>query len=54
MYILIGSSALMVTSRMRSRAVITSAMARRGRRLGPVGVGPIGGMRKSSPPLPIP
>lgn len=41
MYILIGSSALMVTSRLRSRATITSAMAKRGRRLGPVGVGPM-------------
>jgi hypothetical protein len=38
---LIGSSALLVKGRLRSRAVISSALARRGRQLGPVGVGPL-------------
>lgn len=41
MYICIGPYALVVKSRLRSRAMTTSAMATRGRRLGPVGIGPM-------------
>ena len=41
MYLCLGTSALVVKLRLRSRAVTTSARATRGRRVGPVGVGPL-------------